>query len=241
MLKPKIIQYGENCLLLNWPEKINIKIHQIVLNYQSWIEKEHSNLIQETNIGYQSLLVILKNEPDILNLIFQIERVDLQNLSTIEITKYLYTIPVCYDTSFGLDIETLAHQKNIRISELIEMHTAQIYKVYFTGFLPGFMYLGGLTPSLHSPRLSRPRLEIPKGSVGIGGGQTGIYPQDSPGGWQIVGRTPLKLFEQTSNVPVLCKPGDYVQFENISLSEFQTIERQVQLNGYKIRKEIKDD
>ncbi|MFK8046010.1 MAG: 5-oxoprolinase subunit PxpB [Crocinitomicaceae bacterium] len=241
MLKPKISQFGEKGLLLTWDNRIDDAIHTAVLAYQNWIEKEHGDLIQETNIGYQSLLVLIKNEIDLPPLISMIEDISVAHLTRTENSNYLYTVPVCYDISFGLDLATLAQEKNLTIQEIIALHTSQIYKVYFTGFLPGFLYLGGLNPKLHASRLSKPRLEIPKGSVGIGGEQTGIYPQNSPGGWRIIGKTPLLLFNKDNKQPTLCQPGDEIQFESISLQAFKTIEAAILKGTYKIRKEALND
>ena len=237
MQKPKIIQFGEKGLLLNWPEKIDDAIHDAVLAYQRWIESEFKELIQETNIGYQSLLILLKNATEVSKLKLSLENAIFTGELQSDQTSYIFTIPVCYDISLGLDLVSLATQKKLSPDEIISLHSNQIYKVYFSGFLPGFLYLGGLNPVLHSPRLSIPRLEIPKGSVAIGGEQTGIYPKNSPGGWHIIGRTPIQLFDPNSKIPTFCEPGDWIQFEAVSLSEFENIESQIQAGEYKIRKE----
>jgi KipI family sensor histidine kinase inhibitor len=121
-------------------------------------------------------------------------------------------IPVHYGGVDGPDLADLAQRLNLSVDEVVKRHTQAEYIVYFLGFQPGFAYLGGLDPSLHAPRRAEPRLEVPAGSVGIGGAQTGIYPAASPGGWQLLGRTDLKLFDPARNPPTLMQPGDRVRF-----------------------------
>jgi KipI family sensor histidine kinase inhibitor len=121
-------------------------------------------------------------------------------------------IPVHYGGADGPDLADLAQRLELTIDEVVKRHTQAEYIVYFLGFQPGFAYMGGLDPTLHAPRHAEPRLEVPAGSVGIGGAQTGIYPAASPGGWQLLGRTDLKLFDPTRNPPTLMQPGDRVRF-----------------------------
>ncbi|MEO5889995.1 MAG: 5-oxoprolinase subunit PxpB [Ferruginibacter sp.] len=135
-------------------------------------------------------------------------------------------IPVCYDAVFGMDIEHLAESHQLKISEVISLHSSVIYRVYMIGFMPGFAYMGTVNEKLIAPRKHQPRLNIPAGSVGIAGSQTGIYPVASPGGWQIIGRTPLQLFNVNSSTPCLLSAGDQVQFASIDKNEFE------QLHGY---------
>ena len=129
-------------------------------------------------------------------------------------------IPVCYGGEFGPDLEFVAQQNQLTPEEVIEIHSASVYLVYFIGFAPGFPYLGGLSDRITAPRRSSPRLRIPAGSVGIAGTQTGIYPLETPGGWQIIGRTPLALFRPDVTPPTLLQAGDQVRFRPIaSLSD----------------------
>jgi inhibitor of KinA len=114
----------------------------------------------------------------------------------------------------------MSTQKGITIEEIITLHTAQIYTVYMLGFLPGFPYMGKVDDRLATPRQKKPRLEIAAGSVGIAGAQTGIYPLSSPGGWNIIGQTPIRMFDPTAINPCYCNPGDQVRFIPISLREF---------------------
>ena len=121
-------------------------------------------------------------------------------------------IPVRYGGADGPDLAALAEHTGLSVDEVVKRHTQAEYIVFFLGFQPGFAYLGGLDPALAMPRRAEPRLEVPAGSVGIGGVQTGIYPAASPGGWQLLGRTELKLFDPARNPPTLMQPGDRVRF-----------------------------
>ena len=135
-------------------------------------------------------------------------------------------IPVCYDPAFGFDLQELSSFYQLKKEEIIEIHSSAVYTVYMIGFVPGFPYLGGLSEKLTAPRRQNPRAAIPAGSVGIAGQQTGIYPLETPGGWQIIGRTPLKLFDVNRPQPSLLKAGDKLKFEPVSLKEFEQIERE---------------
>jgi len=132
-------------------------------------------------------------------------------------------IPVCYDAEFALDINDVAHRANISPSEVIRLHSAAEYRVACIGFVPGFPFLTGLSKKLATPRRDVPRKEIPPGSVGIGGAQTGIYPLRSPGGWNLIGRTPLRLFDPKKSPPTLLRAGDRVRFRVITREEFESI------------------
>ena len=133
-------------------------------------------------------------------------------------------IPVCYDLEFASDLERVARHAQISPGEVIDLHRAAQYRVNCIGFTPGFPYLTGLPKRLATPRHAIPRKEIPAGSVAIGGAQTGIYPQESPGGWNVIGRTPLRLFDPQRDPPVLLQTGDQVRFRKITREEFQALQ-----------------
>jgi inhibitor of KinA len=123
--------------------------------------------------------------------------------------------------SLAPDIISLAETHELSVEEVISLHTAKIYRVYMIGFLPGFAYMGSVDEKLTTPRRMQPRTIVPAGSVGIAGEQTGIYPFDSPGGWQLIGQTPLQMFDATGATPCYLHPGDEVQFHAISIEEFK--------------------
>ena len=138
--------------------------------------------------------------------------------------RSLIRIPVCYDEAFAPDMPALIAHTGLPREDIVARHTAPHYLVHMLGFTPGFLYLGGLDRQLHCPRKARPELNVPAGSVGIGGGQTGIYPQATPGGWQILGRTPLALFRPDQEQPFIARPLDQVQFVPISAQQFAQID-----------------
>lgn len=130
-------------------------------------------------------------------------------------------IPVCYGGEYGPDLEVVANTHRTSVEAIVDAHTAGLYTVAMIGFLPGFPYLEGLVPSLHTPRRATPRTSVPAGSVGIGGSSTGVYPCRSPGGWQLIGRTPRALFDPTRPAPSLLSPGEQVRFVAISADELR--------------------
>lgn len=146
--------------------------------------------------------------------------------------KKIIEIPVCYGNSFGPDIQNVMERSGLSQEEVIQLHTKPDYLIYMLGFLPGFAYLGNLDSRLVTPRLPSPRIKIVAGSVGIGGSQTGIYPLDSPGGWQIIGRTPLKPFDAERKNSILYKAGDYIRFQSITPDEYRKTEELIKNNKY---------
>ncbi|WP_255294886.1 5-oxoprolinase subunit PxpB [Bacillus sp. AFS041924] len=130
-------------------------------------------------------------------------------------------IPVCYGGEFGPDLEFVAESNRLSTNEIIDIHSNGEYLVYMIGFAPGFPYLGGMSEKITTPRRNSPRLSIPAGTVGIAGNQTGVYPISTPGGWQLIGRTPIELFCPTKNPPSLLQSGDVVKFVPISLEEYE--------------------
>jgi len=138
-------------------------------------------------------------------------------------SKRQISIPVCYDATLAPDLITLSAQLSISPDELVSLHHSKPYAVYMLGFLPGFAYMGILDARITAPRHARPRTHVPAGSVAIAAQQTGIYPTDSPGGWQLIGRTPIRMFNPLEPNPCFLQPGDEVTFYPISLNEYQQL------------------
>jgi inhibitor of KinA len=134
-----------------------------------------------------------------------------------------WKIPVCYDAGYGLDLEAVAAAQGLTPAEVIELHAGRTYSVYMIGFLPGFPFMGDVVPALRLPRLLEPRTRVPAGSVAIAGQQTAIYPWESPGGWNILGRSPLPLFDAHRPKPALLGPGDQVSFERVSPDRYDEL------------------
>ncbi|HEV2047020.1 MAG TPA: 5-oxoprolinase subunit PxpB [Chthoniobacterales bacterium] len=135
----------------------------------------------------------------------------------------LIEVPVCYEAEFALDLEDVARRAGVHWKEVVDLHCSAEYRVHCLGFTPGFPFLGGLPGKLATPRRSTPRKEIPAGSVAIGGAQTGIYPIKSPGGWNVIGRTPLRLFDPVKSPPALLRTGDRVRFRAITREDFDRV------------------
>lgn len=150
-------------------------------------------------------------------------------------------IPTCYGGEYGPDIRTVAEHAGIGVDEVIAIHCEHDYLIDMLGFLPGFAYLGGLDPRIHTPRLATPRTAIPPGSVGIGGEQTGVYPLTSPGGWQIIGRTPVRPYDPAREKPILYSAGEYLRFRPITVDEYHDIARAIEDGTYRYETFVEDE
>jgi inhibitor of KinA len=139
-----------------------------------------------------------------------------------QIESTLVEIPVCYETEFAPDLEHVAQHAGLQGEDVVDLHSSAEYRVHCVGFTPGFPFLGGLPRKIATPRRDVPRKEIPAGSVAIGGSQTGIYPIKSPGGWNVIGRTPLQLFDPQKDPPAMLRAGNRVRFRSITREEFET-------------------
>ena len=232
-------QFGERSILIEWPSKIDLNILNDIIPFKALIRTLlHQELI-EVNNAYSSLVVIYKNS--IRD--FEVKKQELEtiynsNNNQINQSSTLWKIPVCYDLKFGIDSKEICSNKNMSLEELISLHINSIYTVYFIGFLPGFPYLGGLDEKLHFPRKSSPRMQTKKGAVAIGGNQTGIYPNKSPGGWNIIGNSPVELFHVSKEMPCFISGGDSVQFYPIAVEEHQKITQLVNTNNYRLESEV---
>jgi inhibitor of KinA len=243
MKKPREIkQFGDQAVLLQWEETIDVKVNEAVLQWAQMIRRVFSEEIVETLPAYCSLAVFLNIETDAEKFIFRLHAVDLSVFNKIPKKKeYVLKIPVCYEEGFAPDIEYLATFHGLTVFEVIRLHTKPIYTVFFLGFLPGFPYLGILPSELHTPRRQSPALRIEKGTVAIGGGQTGIYSYASPGGWHGIGRSPLQFFNPAFEPPGLLQAGDRVRFYPVSEKEYLEIEKEAREGIYQIAKEVFHD
>ncbi|WP_203257948.1 5-oxoprolinase subunit PxpB [Hyunsoonleella ulvae] len=230
--------FGISSILIEWPQYIERAILDDIISFKQKIEHSEVFSLRFTNHAYTSLLLNFNTEAfDFTSVVEKLDMLYQQSNVNLNTTSTLWKIPVCYDESFGIDLEDMSKEKNIEIEEIVKRHTAPVYTVFFVGFLPGFLYLGGLDASLFSPRRSSPRLRIPEGSVAIGGGQTGIYPSESPGGWHIIGNSPVTFFDASKHPPCFSKAGDRLQFYSISLKEYSDIKTLAEAGVYQLERE----
>ena len=208
--------FGQSAILVEWPNEVSEEILEDIIQYKTTLEAELSENF-EFVIAYNSLTII-DNEKKLDLKVLETQLVNLYQKETDfkKSERILWEIPVCYDAEFGIDLEEVASNLKITVSELIEKHTSYKYTVYGIGFLPGFLYLGGLPNTMETKRRASPRLKVVKGAVGLAGKQTGIYPQESPGGWNIIGNCPIPIFNVKSETPCFVKVGDKIQFKAIT-------------------------
>ncbi|MBT6339946.1 MAG: 5-oxoprolinase subunit PxpB [Desulfobacula sp.] len=215
---------GDNGLLVEFGEGIDPKVNTKVRAMAKTLEKNRPRGVKEMIPTYRSLLFIYDpgvTNPDMLcKLIKRVEN----TLEKIEIEPWkVVEIPVCYGSKFGPDMENVQKAHGLTTEQVILLHSTPEYLIYMVGFTPGFAFLGGLDEKLFTPRLATPRMHVPEGSVGIANNQTGMYPIASPGGWQLIGKTPLKLFAPDRANPFLYKAGDKIKFKPISQIEYDLL------------------
>jgi inhibitor of KinA len=228
--------YNSYSILVEWPAVIDEKILRDVLNFKNKIEKHYIKQKVEVINTYVSILIIYDSTIDNVNDAFlELKQLYLQEINIPHREASIWNIPVCYDEEFGIDLSAYCIEKKLSKSKVISLHTAPIYTVYFIGFLPGFLYLGGLDSRLVLDRKKTPKLHVKKGSVAIGGQQTGIYPQDSPGGWYSIGNSPIELFNPNRNPPCKIQAGDKVKFNPISPEEHTAILLSVENSTYQLQ------
>jgi len=214
---------GDSALLVSFGEAIDEEINDRVHALAGTIERASFEWLVEVVPAYSSLAVIY--DPRLIDFEGVKRAIQALEFSAEKFEGRLVEIPVLYGGEHGPDLEFVAQYNGLTPEEVIEIHSRPVYRVYFLGFLPGFPYLGGMDERIATPRLEKPRLKVPAGSVGIAGKQTGIYPLKSPGGWRLIGRTPLRLFNPEREPPTLLQPGDRVKFAPIDEGEFEGLYR----------------
>ncbi len=235
----KFSRYNEHSILIEWPAVMDKNMLKNILDYKKSIQNSNIELVVEVINTYNSLLIIYDlTIDDVYGEISRLKSLKIEADTNEESSSKLWRIPVCYDDDFGIDLEAFSKEKQISKNEVIELHSSAIYTIFFIGFLPGFLYLGGLDKKLYLDRKSTPNLDIKKGSVGIGGNQTGIYPKNSPGGWHIIGKTPIDFFNPKSSPPCFFNAGDKLQFFAISKTEFLDLEQDIKNNKFQLTPEL---
>lgn len=228
---------GDSSLCAEFGNEISKEINAQIRAFNILLKESGIAGIVETIPTYRSLLI--QYDPGVISyksLEGKLKKL-LAKLDSVEIPpSEVLEVPVLYGgEEMGPDLKFVAENAKISEEEVIKLHSEPEYLIYMLGFTPGFTYLGGLNDAIETPRLKTPRVKIPAGSVGIAGKQTGVYPIDSPGGWQLIGRTPLKMYDADREKPILPEAGQYIKFVPIDRAEFDRIAAEVEKGTYEVR------
>jgi inhibitor of KinA len=228
-MKHQIISASDSSVLVRFGEEISPAHHRQVRRLSRWLMEQDWPFVRNIHPAYATVLV--SYDP----LLADFEEVELRLCQALALLTEMpdppqrtVELPVCYGGALGPDLAGVADHCGLTGDEVVRRHAAGEYLVYFLGFSPGFPYLGGLDGSLATPRLESPRHDVPAGSVAIGGSQTGVYPMRSPGGWRLIGRTPVPLFDPAADPPALLEMGDRVRFVPISMDEYTRLEKETE-------------
>lgn len=226
---------GDSSILIVFGDAISARTNQRIAATVRLIREQKIEGIVDMIPAFVSLLI--NYNPLVISydsLRERLEAILQMKTESLDTVRRVFEIPVCYGGEYGPDLGIIAKNAGLSEREVIDIHTSCDYLIYMLGFLPGFCYLGGLDERIHTPRLKTPRLKIPAGSVGIGGSQTGIYPMESPGGWNLMGMTPVRTYDPERDVPILVQAGDYIRFVEIDEAEFSRINKAVEAGEYKV-------
>ena len=230
----RILIAGDSAIALEFGNAIDPEVCTRARAVRKTIEKARIHGIKELVQTYTSVMV--HYDPLLIGydaLLKKLKKVlDSVDLSLGADHKIIMDIPVCYGGIYGPDMQTVCEHTGLSEEEVIRLHSEPDYQIYMMGFMPGFVYLGGMNPRLETPRLSSPRPRLEAGSVGIAAKQTGMYPLASPGGWQIIGRTPIKPYDPDREKPILYESGEYLRFVPITPERFEEIRSLVEKDEY---------
>jgi len=223
----KIVPASDSSILVEFGDRIDPETQDHVLGLFHGLRALDDPRIRNLHPGYVSLLV----DFDPLALSHQDVRALIESLASNRARaardgSAIVAIPVCYDAEFGPDLAEVSAYTGVSAEEVIRLHSSAAYRVCFLGFTGGFAYLGGMPEVLHTPRLGTPRRAVAAGSVGIAGGQTGIYPTETPGGWRLIGRTPVQMFNPLAEPPTRVRSGDIVRLDPIHRVRFEQLWRE---------------
>ncbi|MBI4336350.1 MAG: 5-oxoprolinase subunit PxpB [Chloroflexi bacterium] len=234
--RARFLPCGDKALLVEFGNAISREANTRVRNMFLAVEKQGVTGVVDLVPTYRSVLVyydpLRVSRQDLTEQLARLE----QHLEEVPVEKpKVVEVPTVYGGEYGPDLGTVAQHNKLAPDEVVQVHAGTDYLVYMIGFTPGFPYLGGMSPKIATPRLKTPRTVIPAGSVGIAESQTGIYPLESPGGWQLIGRTPIKLFDPYREPPAILQPGDYVRFVRITDEEYRKTQAAVAAGTYQAR------
>lgn len=229
----RILTAGDSSLLIEFGNEISPEVNRKIAAVVELMREQHIEGVVDVIPAFCSLLV--NYDPRVIR--YEKMKKRMESLLRVDIKvgegrRKIFEIPVLYGGEYGPDLGNIAEHAGLSEDEVVKIHSSRDYLIYMLGFLPGFCYLGGLDERIHTPRLANPRLKIRAGSVGIGGSQTGIYPLDSPGGWQLMGMTPVKTYDPEREVPILVEAGNYIRFVPVDEAEYQRIQAQVEDGSY---------
>jgi len=234
--RPRFLSGGDRALFVEFGDAIDPELNRRVRRLLLAIQEAKLPEVLEAVPTYRSLLVYYEPRrisPEELRAKLKLltQRTQAGEFPEPNVTE----VPTVYGGEYGRDLDFVAEHNGLSPEEVVRVHASKAYLIYMLGFIPGFAYLGGMCPRIATPRLPTPRAKIPAGSVGIAGDQTGIYPAESPGGWRLIGRTPLELFHPEADPPVLLQMGNYVRFVQITAEEFSRIEEEVAQGTYRAK------
>ena len=236
MAEVRFLLTGDTSLCVEFGNEINTEINAKIRAFNIALENSKIPGIIETVPTYRSLMVhydpgVIRYaalEKKLKGLLGQLDSIQIPPSDVLE-------IPVLYGGEAGPDLAFVAEHNGKTPDEVIKIHTSTEYLIYMLGFTPGFTYLGGMSDEIATPRLQTPRVKIPAGSVGIAGSQTGVYPIDSPGGWQLIGRTPVRMYDPDRETPILPQAGQYIKFYAIDQAEYDRIAALEASGGYTVK------
>ena len=227
MTPARIVSAGDSALVAEFENRIDPAINARVVSLAAALNGARASGVREIVPTYRSVTVYfdpLRTDQDAL--VAQINRLATEPVGDAAAST-AHHVPVCYGGELGPDLDAIASRAGLTPAEVVSAHAARTYRVFMLGFLPGFAYMGAIDERLSVPRRSVPRTRVPGGSVEIAGTQTGIHPRDAPGGWHLLGRTPLRFFDVTQIEPALLKPGDTVRFHPVDRQEFDRLSASV--------------
>ena len=224
---PQFILASDRSILVKFGHEISEEFHQRVFAFTNFVLTNRIKSVVNIHPAYTSVLFTLDLNADLKEILSLIKKsweastqTDIPKMRQVE-------VPVLYGGKLGKDMDRVSQHTGLNQSEIIQCHEGGLYKVYFTGFSPGFPYIGGMDPSLNTPRLTTPRKQVPAGTIGIAAEQTGIYPLSSPGGWNLIGQTPIKIFDWHHPTDLRLRMGDRIKFISVTKEEFDHLKENV--------------
>jgi inhibitor of KinA len=235
---PRILPAGDQALVVEFGNEISPNVNDRVYALAEQLSSNSPSWLGELVPTYRSLLIAYDGfqfgYDRVYEELSELLSAGTGNTAGVGRSPVVYELPVAYGGQDGPDLAQVADHAGLTVEEVVSIHSSVSYRVFMIGFSPGFPYLGGIDTRIACPRLATPRTRVPAGSVGIAESQTGVYPNASPGGWQLIGRTPVRLFDVAAEPPSLLQPGHFVRFVSFSKDEMAEIEREIEQGKYSV-------